>query len=332
MKKKIILTESELKEIIKDIVLKEQGGLLRKAGQALRKAFRGSADDAVTAAQKGTKAAAGSVAKSASNVVARNAMDHLKRLINNVPQLEQKFSKETVDELAEFLNTSLIEGKTVFRNDAGTAFLYSASGKMVPVEQLQGYLYFAAQEGADLTKLAQTLPRQLSGNPPTVFRDDIIEILSKGQKGKSAQTAGQIAGKTLSQFENKNLLKNCVNNSYCDVQNITNNFMRKLAGSAKLQKFDPSKVKILEKANVAGREVINVALEDGSNVLFYKSSGANVATTGKQAGEWFVIPGFAESGWFFKTKDTVNLTKGSNKYLTEMAQFLQTNGSAMLGK
>lgn len=332
MKKKIILSESELIEIIKEIVIREQGGLLRKAGQAISKAFRGSADDAVAAAQKGTKAAAGSVAKSASNVVARNAMDHLRRLINNVPQLEQKFSKETIDELAEFLNTSMIEGKTVFRNDAGTAFLYSASGKMVPVEQLQGYLYLAAQEGADLTRLAQTLPRQLSGNPPTVFRDDIIEILSKGAQAKPAQSAGKAAGKVLGQFETKNLLKNCFSSSYCDVQNITNNFMRQLSGSAKLQKFDPSKVKIIEKANVSGREVVRVALEDGSNVLFYKSSGANVATTGKQAGEWFVIPGFAENGWFFKTKDTVNLTKGGNKYLTDMAQFLQTNGSGMLGK
>ena len=85
----------------------------------------------------------------------------------------------------------MIEGKTIFRNNDGTAFLYSASGNMVPVEQLQGYLYFAAQEGADLTKLAQTLPRQLSGNPPTVFRNDIIEILSKGTQ-KGAQKVGNL--------------------------------------------------------------------------------------------------------------------------------------------
>ena len=95
--------------------------------------------------------------------------------------------------------------------------------------------------------------------------------------------------------------------------------------------FDPSKIKVLEKSNVSGREIINVSLEDGSNVLFYKSSGANVATTGKQAGEWFVIPGFAENGWFFKTQETINLTKGGNKYLTDMAEFLNQNGSNKLG-
>jgi hypothetical protein len=67
-------------------------------------------------------------------------------------------------------------------------------------------------------------------------------------------------------------------------------------------------------------------LEDGTDVLFYKSSGANVATTGKEAGEWFVIPGFAEDGWFFKTQETIDLTKGLNLYLTEMAEFLKQNG------
>ena len=88
---------------------------------------------------------------------------------------------------------------------------------------------------------------------------------------------------------------------------------------------------VLEKSNVSSREIINVTLEDGTPVLFYKSSGANVATTGKQAGEWFVIPGFAENGWFFKTKETIALTKGVNKYLTDMATFLKQNGSNGLG-
>jgi len=91
--------------------------------------------------------------------------------------------------------------------------------------------------------------------------------------------------------------------------------------------FNPSNVKVLSKSNVAGREVLEVQIENGQKILMYKSSGANVGTTGKQAGEWFIIPGFSPGGWFIKTKETINLTKGGNKYLTDMSQFLEKNGS-----
>lgn len=188
MKRRILISESALVEIIQDIVVKEQAGLLRKAGQIIRKAFKGSADDTTVAASKGSS---GNVVKSTTDAVTRNAKDHLKRLVNNVTELEQKFSKESVDELAEFLNTSMIEGKTIFRNDAGNAFIYSASGRMWPIDQLQGFLYLAGREGADIAHLANTLPRQLAGNPPIVFRDDIVEILTKGAK-TSTQKVGTL--------------------------------------------------------------------------------------------------------------------------------------------
>jgi hypothetical protein len=35
---------------------------------------------------------------------------------------------------------------------------------------------------------------------------------------------------------------------------------------------------------------------------------------------------------FFKTQETVNLTKGGNKYLTDMAEYLKINGIDLLGK
>jgi hypothetical protein len=127
-------------------------------------------------------------------------------------------------------------------------------------------------------------------------------------------------------------LKNCSNSNYCDLKPILSDFYSKFNNVAKLQRFNPSSVKIIEKSNVSGREIISVTLEDGTPVLFYKSSGANVASTGKEAGEWFVIPGFANDGWFFKTQETVNLTKGGNKYLTDMAEYLKINGIDLLGK
>lgn len=106
--------------------------------------------------------------------------------------------------------------------------------------------------------------------------------------------------------------------------------------------FNPAKVKVLNKTtqNFVGkdglpalREVVEVEIENGQKMLFYSSSGSNTATTGKKAGEWFVIPGFRKNdGWFIKTEETIALTKGGNKYLTEMAQFLEKNGTNDLGK
>ena len=108
--------------------------------------------------------------------------------------------------------------------------------------------------------------------------------------------------------------------------------------------FDPSKVKITgSPVSFYGREVIEVELEGGIKTLFYKSTGQNVATTGKKAGEWFVIPGFCahefeESGvkevrsWFMKTTSTVAMTKGGNEYLTQMAKLLEKEGPDAFAK
>ena len=208
-------------------------------------------------------------------------------------------------------------------------FIKSASGSEIPMKTVQEAIELVGKGKLKPNQVLDYLPRNLADG--TEFRSVVKQALeSKGVQKVATQGAAQGA-RTLGQFETKNLLKNCFNSGYCDTKTILNNFYTKLGSVAKLSKFDPSKIKVLEKSNVSGREIINVSLEDGSNVLFYKSSGANVATTGKQAGEWFVIPGFAENGWFFKTQETINLTKGGNKYLTDMAEFLNQNGSNKLG-
>ena len=136
--------------------------------------------------------------------------------------------------------------------------------------------------------------------------------------------------KSITNFEKYFLLNNCHSAGNCPgLKSILSSFISRLP---KPRRFNPSGVKVLSSENVAGREVIYTQLEDGSKILFYKSSGQNVASTGKQAGEWFVIPGFGDQGWFFKTQETVDLTKGGNQYLTDMAEFLYANGSKGLGK
>ena len=210
----------------------------------------------------------------------------------------------------------------------GETFLLSKSGAEVPLKTLNAALKSVADGKNTMEEIVQYLPRQLADG--TEFRSVFSSVKPRVQSPVAA--AGSAAGKALTAFEQKHLLKNCFSNSYCDTKTIFTNFFRSLSNSAKIFSFNPAKVKVYEKSVISGREVLDVSLEDGTRVLIYKSSGANVATTGKEAGEWFVIPGFAESGWFFKTHETIALTKGGNKYLTEFAEYLQENGPSMLGK
>lgn len=205
-------------------------------------------------------------------------------------------------------------------------FIVSASGVKVPVSTIESIIRLFGEGKVQPNELIEYLPRRLADG--TEFRSVLEQVFEK----KGVQKIAQQGGKQLGQFRSKFLLPNCASNRYCDVKNILSAFKSKLDGVAKLWEFRPSRVKILEKSNVAGREIINVELENGTPVLFYKSSGANVASTGKKAGEWFVIPGFAENGWFFKTPETIEFTKGGIKYLTEMAEYLKENGIDSLGK
>jgi hypothetical protein len=151
------------------------------------------------------------------------------------------------------------------------------------------------------------------------------KVVKKGGKEAGEKAIKEVGGSIL---QKQFTIKNCKNMRLCDTKSIFKSFSDKLPTNTV---FNPSKVKVLQKSNVAGREVAEVQLENGSKVLFYKSSGANVGTTGKKAGEWFTIPGFAENGWFIKTTESVALTKGGNKYATSMAKHLEKNGLEGLG-
>ena len=163
------------------------------------------------------------------------------------------------------------------------------------------------------------------------FSTRIKSILGKltGKTGKEGaeKAVKQVSGDAFQ--KSFTIPKNCVSVNFCDTKNILKNLMNIIPSSTV---FNPSKVKVLNKSTVAGREVIEVQLENGNKTLFYKSSGANQSTTGKAAGEWVAIPGFAESGWFVKTTESINLVKGGNGYLTSMSQFLSKNGAESLGK
>jgi hypothetical protein len=133
---------------------------------------------------------------------------------------------------------------------------------------------------------------------------------------------------------------NCFDASNCiDSQQILSELYGKLNGLPEI--FNPSKIKLGEWGNVKWidnkgvereRIVIEATLPNNQTILMYSSSGVNEGTTGKRAGEWFILPGFGQSGYFIKTPDSVNLSKGGNKYITEFATYLENNGFGNLGK
>ena len=124
-----------------------------------------------------------------------------------------------------------------------------------------------------------------------------------------------------------------------------NSLINKTSNLAK-KPFNPNNVKILNKSNIGGRESMELQLENGQNVIFYKVTGMGGKSL-PPPGAWSVIPGFLDNAyvqskkvktWFLKTQDTISLThkslngQGTNKYLTDMAQFLEKNGSESLSK
>jgi len=108
----------------------------------------------------------------------------------------------------------------------------------------------------------------------------------------------------------------------------------KLDDSTKNLDFNLDKIKIVGQQNTSNRLVYELQHKDGTTFLMYKSTGSNVATTGKEADTWWSIPGFANwvdnggkktIGWLVKDRRTINLVNGDNPFLTKMKQFLEDN-------
>lgn len=231
-----------------------------------------------------------------------------------VDDLIRKFDDEAIQNIESAVAKGLSNrANYVVKN--GETFLLSKSGTEVPLRTVNDVLKAVADGKYTMDELLKYLPRQLADG--TEFRSVFSNLVSS-----SASAVVKGLG--------NHVLKNCKHIGLCNLTEIYRDFIIKLEPTAKIFRFNPNKVKVLERGIVSGREVILVNLENGVDVLFYKSSGSNFATTGKKQGEWFVIPGFAEDGWFFKTDQTINLTKGANKYLTEMAEWLQLYGSNSL--
>lgn len=215
--------------------------------------------------------------------------------------------------------------------------IVSKSGTLVSFDTIKYYLQQITNRVKTFDELATRFPRELESG--LTFRDSIKQIfLMKAPETSSEDSndSDEDSDDRFNTFANKFILSNCKSMNFCDYQTILSNVVKISPSDIE---FNPKNVKVLEKARQivikdgkrGFRDVIYVQLGNGQKTLFYSSSGSNEETTGKKAGEWFIIPGFASNGWFFKTDGTVKLTKGGNQYLTDMAKFLEKYGVNALG-
>jgi hypothetical protein len=241
-----------------------------------------------------------------------------KNLVKNIgTPSNQLLSKLSSSFDANFLN-SMNKNKTIFN---GLEYLESASGNKIPMTQVLSVLDGLQNKTLKIEDVINTLPRQLADG--TNFRQVIFD-----------------------KFSPQNLVKNIPNAVPSWVKSnwfITTKHeveLDKLFGKAKkleTVKFNPKDVKVVNKTNISGREVLEIKLPTGDNMIVYKSTGKGAPGL-KQAGDWQVIAGFIpkidnpnDVMWFIKNEPSTQLTKGMNPYLTELDKFLKVNGPDKLG-
>jgi hypothetical protein len=101
-------------------------------------------------------------------------------------------------------------------------FIVSASGAEVPITTIQSLIKLVGEGKVQANEVLNYLPRRLADG--TEFRS----VLQQAMEKKGVQNIAKQAGKQLSQFESKFLLKNCFNSSYCDSKPILSNLYSKL--------------------------------------------------------------------------------------------------------
>lgn len=200
----------------------------------------------------------------------------------------------------------------------GVDYLKSASGTKVPMTQVSSILDGLSKQTLKIDDVSKFLPRKLENGID--FRQVVINKFSI---------------KPLSQGTPSWLKSNWL------ITTSTEKEIGKLfdkANKVKNYKFNPKEIKVLNKTNISGREVLEIKLPTGDSMIVYKSTGKGAPTL-KQAGDWQVIGGFVPKvndpnavQWFIKNEASTQLTKGVNPYLTKLDEFIKANGVDMLGK
>lgn len=195
---------------------------------------------------------------------------------------------------------------------------------------------------ADRTPFRSVIERAQTFKPKPSSLGTIASNISSIQKKFTWGDAGFIKEWwTIPESKFKDLLNKQTNMTYSSIDDLAEKTL-----SLKDKSFNASKVKVLDKTIIDQREVLEVLLENNQKILIYRSTGLARKTLPPPGG-WSVVPGFITNAyvggkwvdlWFIKTTESINLTHthinggGANKYLTELSQFLEKNGSQALSR
>lgn len=198
---------------------------------------------------------------------------------------------------------------------SGTLYLKSLRGGEIKVESVKKALDAVSQGLLPIESVLNTLPRNLADG--SEFRSAFENL-----KPISTPVRAAVTTNIPSWIQSKWIV--------ADTKTTIAKLFEKV-NKVKNIKFDPNKITVTNRTGVHGRQVLEVKLPTGEEVLMYRSTGQGAPEL-KKLGEWQVINGFTvdplnpgEIKWFVKDEATTQLTKGLNQYMTEFADFLKLN-------
>lgn len=257
----------------------------------------------------------------------KNVVKEIPDYIQNIGKLSDSLSSKIGSESTKKMEDLLLYSINKSSSQNGK-FIKTLDGQLIPTNSVTSIIDGLSKGALKPDDVLKYLPEKLADG--TSFRARVVNILSLKKQLKQIKQVG------FDDIKNKFTYKNCIQGNCPDIDNYLDQMVSKVPNT----KFNPSSVEVIQQSidNVIGkdglptvRNIIEVKLENNQKIIMYSSSGSNVETTGKKAGEWFVIPGWGEDGLYLKTDPSIALTKGGNQYLTSMAKYLEKYGPENLG-
>jgi hypothetical protein len=247
---------------------------------------------------------------------------------NTFDDIFKYFSDDAVKSFDNFLYIKFKSPNVITQKGKSYLISQNIETAPIPMEIVEEVLLNVAKGRLRREEVLKYFPSKLADG--TEFRSVMDDFL-KNKKPLNGSYIPKNPTALSRQIKNKFAIKGCTQESCPSFNSIKSNFISRLPKSN--TKFSPQNVKVVEGPyhDPLGREVIVVKMPNGEEIIWNSSSGVNAATTGKEKGTWSVIPGFGEDGWFIKDWDLIDLSRGKNQYLTDMAKFLEKNGSTRLG-
>jgi len=257
----------------------------------------------------------------------QNVVKEIPDYIQNIGKLSDSLSSKIGSQSSKKIEDLLLYSINKSSSQNGK-FIQTLDGQLIPTNSVTSIIDGLSKGVLNPDEVLKHLPEKLVDG--TSFRARVVNILPSNKQVK------QIKQVLFDDIVNNFTFKNC-RQGYCPgLSNYLNQMVSKIPNT----KFNPSNVKVTQQSvqNIIGRDglpakrnIVELQLENNQKIIMYSSSGSNVGTTGKKAGEWFVIPGWGDDGMYLKTQESVDLTKGGNQYMTDMAKFLELNGVSALG-